>query len=62
MLFKCKCGRHTQNGFLCTNCQKDASIDTLYYEPEDAESIEELEELGFTIIDDLEEYNEEDED
>ena len=54
-LVRCKCGRNTQNGFLCTNCQKDASIDTLYYEPED----EEFEEAGFTILDSLEEEEEE---
>jgi hypothetical protein len=56
-LVKCKCGRNTQNGFLCTNCQKDSSIDTLYYEPEDIE--EEFEEAGFSILDSLEEDDEE---
>ena len=44
-LTKCKCGRNTDNGFLCTNCQRDGTIDTSYYEPEE----EELEERGFTI-------------
>jgi hypothetical protein len=48
-LIKCKCGRNTDNGFLCVNCQKDSTIDTTYYEPETEE--EELDEYGFTIID-----------
>jgi hypothetical protein len=61
-LVKCKCGRYTQNGFLCTNCQKDASIDTSYYEPDVVEDEEELDELGFTIIDSLEGYDDEEED
>ena len=55
-LVKCKCGKYTQNGFLCTSCQKDSSIDTLYYTPEEAEDTEELNEQGFTVIDDLEDY------
>jgi hypothetical protein len=57
-LVRCKCGRHTQNGFLCTNCQKDASIDTLYFEPDDFEE-DELDEQGFTILDSLEGYDDE---
>ena len=57
-LVRCKCGRNTQNGFLCTNCQKDASIDTFYYEPEDTE--DEFEEAGFTILDSIEDEEEED--
>lgn len=48
-LIKCKCGRYTQNGFLCTNCQRDASIDTSYYEPEEVDEDEDLDELGFSI-------------
>ena len=58
-LVKCKCGRNTQNGFLCTNCQKDSSIDTLYYEPEDTE--DEFGEQGFSILDSLEEEDDEEE-
>lgn len=50
-LVKCKCGKFTQNGFLCTGCQKDSSIDMLCYLPEAIESTEELDEHGFTIID-----------
>jgi len=50
-LVKCKCGKYTQNGFLCTGCQKDMSIDTLCFSPEDIESTEELDEHGFSIID-----------
>jgi tRNA nucleotidyltransferase (CCA-adding enzyme) len=60
-LVKCKCGRYTNNGLLCTSCQKDSSIDSFYDPPKDTEE-EELEELGFTICDDLEEYEEEYED
>lgn len=55
-LIKCKCGKYTQNGFLCTSCQKDSSIDTMYYIPDETEDTEELSEQGFTVIDDLEEY------
>ena len=58
-LVKCKCGKYTQNGFLCTGCQKDSSIDTLCYAPEDVEDIEELDEHGFTIVESLEEYEDE---
>ena len=58
-LVKCRCGKFTQNGFLCTSCQKDSSIDTLCYSPEE---IEELDEHGFTIIESLEEYEEDNED
>ena len=59
-LIKCRCGKYTQNGFLCTGCQKDTSIDTLYYAPEETEDTEELDEYGFTVIDDLEDYTDED--
>ena len=52
-LSKCRCGRNTDNGFLCTNCQRDGTIDTSYYDPETEE--EELDEYGFTIIDSEEE-------
>ncbi len=55
-LIRCKCGRYTNNGFLCTNCQRDASIDSLYAPPEDTEE-EELEESGFTILESLEGYD-----
>ena len=61
-LVKCRCGKFTQNGFLCTSCQKDSSIDTLCYSPEEIESTEELDEHGFTIIESLEEYEEDNED
>jgi hypothetical protein len=62
-LVKCKCGRFTQNGFLCTSCQKDSSIDLLYYTPEDVEDEDEFDEYGFLIIDSLEGYDDgEDED
>jgi hypothetical protein len=60
-LIKCKCGKYTQNGLLCVNCQKDASIDTLYYTPEGAEDEEELDEYGFTVVESLEGYDEEEE-
>ena len=56
-LTKCKCGRNTDNGFLCTNCQRDSTIDTSYYEPE-IEEEEDLDELGFTIVDGI--YEEDD--
>ncbi len=56
-LTKCKCGRNTDNGFLCTNCQRDGTIDTSYYEPE-IEEEEDLDDLGFTIVDGL--YEEDD--
>jgi hypothetical protein len=56
-LVKCKCGRYTQNGFLCTSCQKDSSIDLLYYTPEDVEDEDEFDEYGFLIIDSLEGYD-----
>ena len=49
-LNKCKCGRNTDNGFLCTNCQRDGTIDTSYYEPAEEED-EELDEYGFTVFD-----------
>lgn len=52
-LVKCKCGRYTQNGFLCTSCQRNTSIDMLYFTPEDTEDEDELDEYGFTIIDNL---------
>jgi len=58
-LVKCKCGKYTQNGFLCTGCQKDSSMDTLCYSPEETE---EFDEHGFTVVESLEEYNEDDED
>ena len=61
-LVKCKCGKYTQNGFLCTGCQKDSSIDTLCYTPEDIESTEELDEHGFSIIDGLDYTEEHDDD
>ena len=57
-LVKCKCGRYTQNGFLCTNCQKDSSIDLMYYAPEDDEEEYEFDEFGFIILDSLEGYDE----
>ncbi len=47
-LSKCKCGRNTDNGLLCTNCQRDGTIDTSYYDPEIEE--EELDEYGFTVV------------
>jgi hypothetical protein len=52
-LVRCKCGRYTQNGFLCTSCQKDSSIDLLYYTPDDVEDEDEFDEYGFLIIDSL---------
>ncbi len=55
-LVRCKCGRYTNNGFLCTSCQRDASIDSLYAPPDDTEE-EELEESGFTILESLEGYD-----
>jgi hypothetical protein len=55
-LVKCKCGRYTNNGILCTSCQKSSSLDVVYYAPEEAEEEEELDELGFRIINDLEGY------
>jgi hypothetical protein len=61
-LVRCKCGRYTQNGLLCTNCQKDSSIDILYYTPEDIEDEEELDELGFQIIEILEGSDDDEED
>jgi len=54
---KCKCGVFTDNGFLCTSCQKNSSMDTLCYSPEETE---ELDEHGFTVVESLEEYNEND--
>ena len=60
-LIKCKCGRYTNNGFLCTSCQKDSSSDVVYYPPNDTEE-EELEDRGFTILDSLEGYDDEDDD
>ena len=62
-LSKCRCGRNTDNGFLCTNCQKDSSIDLLYYAPDDIEDEDEFDEFGFLILDSLEGYDDgEDED
>jgi hypothetical protein len=62
-LVKCKCGRYTQNGFLCVSCQKDSSIDLLYYVPDDVEDEDEFDEYGFLIIESLEGYDDgEDED
>ncbi len=56
-LTKCKCGRYTQNGVFCVSCQKSSSIDVVYYAPDDdIEEEEELDELGFRIITDLEGY------
>jgi hypothetical protein len=52
----------TDNGFLCTSCQKDSSIDLLYYTPEDVEDEDEFDEYGFLIIDSLEGYDDEEED
>ncbi len=49
-LSKCKCGRNTDNGLLCTNCQRDGTLDTSYYEPETEEDAE-LDEYGFTVVD-----------
>ncbi len=61
-LLKCKCGRFTQNGFLCTNCQKDTSIDTLTYEPEssseDEVDKEILDEIDFFIAHEYDTYDE----
>ena len=48
-LSKCKCGRNTDNGFLCTNCQRDGTIDTSYYNPKTVDE-EELEEHGFNVV------------
>jgi hypothetical protein len=56
-LVRCKCGRFTQNGFLCTGCQKDSSIDLLYYIPDDVEDEDEFDEYGFLIIESLEGYD-----
>ncbi len=66
-LVKCKCGRYTQNGIFCTSCQKSSSMDVVYYAiDDDIEEEEELDELGFRIITDLEgyatEYDEDEED
>ncbi len=61
-LVKCKCGRYTNNGFLCTNCQKDSSIDLLYYNPDEVESEDEFDEYGFLIIDSLEGDDDDEED
>jgi hypothetical protein len=60
-LIKCKCGRFTDAGFLCMNCQKDSSIDLLHYIPDDIEDEDELDEYGFTILDSLEGYDDDDE-
>jgi hypothetical protein len=57
----CKCGRYTNNGIFCTSCQKSSSLDVVYYAPEEVEDEEELDELGFRIIDDLGGYDEGDE-
>jgi len=48
-LVKCKCGRYTNNGLMCTSCQKDSSIDVVYYAPDEVEE-EELDEYGFTLL------------
>lgn len=61
-LIKCKCGRYTQNGFLCTACQKDSSINMLYYAPDEVEDEDEFDEFGFLILDSLDGYDEEEED
>jgi hypothetical protein len=55
-LVRCKCGRYTQNGLLCVSCQKSSSLDVVYYAPDDTEDEEELYELGFRIMNDLEGY------
>jgi hypothetical protein len=57
-LVKCKCGRYTQNGIFCTSCQKSSSLDVVYYAPEEEEE-DELDELGFHVINDLEAYADE---
>ena len=54
-LVRCKCGRYTQNGIFCTSCQKSSSLDVVYYAPEEEEE-DELDELGFHIINDLDSY------
>jgi len=54
-LVKCKCGRYTNNGLMCTSCQKDSSIDVVYYAPDEVDE-EELDEYGFTILPDIESY------
>ena len=63
IVLKCKCGRYTDNGFLCTSCQKDVTIDTLSYEPEatsDTESEDEIiEELDFLVEPTYSSYEEE---
>jgi hypothetical protein len=53
-LARCKCGRNTDNGFLCTNCQRDGTIDTSYYEPPEEEE-EELDEYWFIVVEDEDE-------
>jgi hypothetical protein len=55
-LVRCKCGRYTQNGLLCVSCQKSSSLDVVYYAPDDTDDEEELDELGFRIMNDLEGY------
>jgi hypothetical protein len=52
-LRKCKCGRNTDNGLLCTNCQRDGTIGSSYYEPEIED--EELDDYGFTVVEPLDE-------
>ena len=61
-LIRCKCGRYTQNGIFCTNCQKSSTMhDVMNYKIEDEDLEEdELEELGFHIIDGYDDYEDED--
>ena len=61
-LVRCKCGRFTQNGFLCTSCQKDSSIELLYYSPDEVEDEEEFDEFGFLVLESLERLDGEPED
>ena len=56
-LIRCKCGRHTNNGFLCTSCQKDSSINSLDYSPEIVDEEEDPAELGYSIVDGLEDMS-----
>ncbi len=59
-LVKCKCGRHTTNGFFCTNCQRDSFTGLKAYRPAETEEEEEFAEHGFTIVEDLEGYDDDD--
>ena len=54
-LVRCKCGVYTSYGLFCVSCQKDVSIDIVYHTPEDIDEYE-MEEYGFTVVTDLEEY------